>query len=146
MTGMANFDFSTISNPIAQPDVGSYNLSAIGKQATSSNAPRIGTAHMGSNGMPEIKTDSWASNLKTAGTAVDTLSGLARIFLGFKQSKLLAKDLKFQRQAHEQNLAGSRAAFNMAVEDRARSRGATEGNQAAAAEYQARYTLPYKKI
>lgn len=135
---------------LSQPIQGTINTSApssLGFQDFGLiGSPKKPSASMPSyNVNPGVKnplTDKLSSGLQTAGTAIDALGGLARIFLGFKQSKLAAKDLKFQQDAFRQNMALSRNQFNEALENRARTRGATEGDPAGAAAYQARYTIP----
>jgi hypothetical protein len=62
-----------------------------------------------------------------ASVALGGLQSLGSLWNSFQQQKLAKKSLKFQKDAFKTNLERSAKVYNTALEDRIRSRYATEG-------------------
>lgn len=119
------------------PAVSSELLASIGAGGTGIDGYQMPESLQGMitdlNGMPT--TDKWGDRLKLAGGAVNTLGGLAQIYMNLKATKLAAADLKFQKQAYRDNLAASTQGYNTALQDRANNRANQYGDPAYAAKY-----------
>jgi hypothetical protein len=70
-------------------------------------------------------------NLGSAQLGVQGLASLGNLWSAWQSNQLATKAFNFQRGMAERNLANSISSYNTQLEDRARARGHTEGQDAA---------------
>lgn len=81
-------------------------------------------------------------NFDNIGAAVNSVGALGNLWSGFKANRLASDALDFQKEAYRTNLDNQTSSYNMALEDRIRSRYAQEGRGAEAADaYIAKHKL-----
>lgn len=73
-------------------------------------------------------------NLGNIGSLAEIIGSFGNVFNGFASNRLAKDALNFQKQAFNTNLGNQTASFNLALEDRARSRFSQEGRSQEAAD------------
>lgn len=99
----------------------SFNLGSLG-QAAGRPTPTYGFAPTGLPGSSDL-----GFNLPTGQLALSGLAALGNLFGAFQSNRLARDQLDFTKRAYDTNLKNSVSSYNTALEDRARARGATEG-------------------
>jgi hypothetical protein len=90
----------------------------------------INSAAQSINGMPASaapNTSGLGMNIGTAQLALSGLNSIGNLWAAFEAKKLAEKQFNFNKSVTNTNLANSIQSYNTALEDRARSRGFTEG-------------------
>lgn len=128
------YDFNTQNSGLGQQ--GGY-----GFQMPNQNQDFSGIQNFGMNSQPQ----GFGFNLPTLGGAFQGLSSLGNIWNAFQSQKLAKDQFNFAKQTGETNLANSIQSYNTQIQDRARARGAAEGqSDAAIQDYIARNNLTRK--
>lgn len=102
-----------------------FALGSMG-QANGGPTPQFGFAP---TGMPD--SSGIGFNLPTGQLALSGLAALGNLWGAYSAQKLARDQLDFTKSAFNTNLKNSLSSYNTALEDRARSRGATEGQSQA---------------
>lgn len=131
---LAPLQSAAISRQALQsPSMGANYTSVYG-----GNAPQFGGVGQGGFSLGNIFGENGASNLGLGLGALQTLGGL---WNSYNTSKLAKESLSLQKRAFETNLENNTQSYNTALEDRIRSRYATEGRSDQADSYIDKHSL-----
>ena len=94
-----------------------------------------------------LRNNGVGANLKTFNGAIQGLTSLGNLWAGAQQLKLAKRQFDASRDFANINLANQTKSYNTAVADRARSRGAMEGqSQSQVDDYIARNSLQERQV
>lgn len=113
---MGNFDINTGYNELYNPQAFNFGLGTNGMGGGNS---------FGSNFFGQGRDLGF--NAPTLGAGLSGLASIGNIWNAFQSNKLAKDQFKLTKGATETNLANSIGAYNTSLSDRARSRGAMEG-------------------
>lgn len=127
-------NISTFGSMAGSAVAGIPSLTGVGADA----APRFALGSMGqANGAPTPQfgftptglpdASGLGFNLPTGQLALSGLAALGNLWGAYSANKLARDQLDFTKSAFQTNLKNSLSSYNTALEDRARARGATEG-------------------
>lgn len=103
--------------------VGDYTTPVFNPAAGQTPTPQFGFMPNGVGG----PSSGFGFNLPTAQLGLSGLASLGNLWGAFQAQSLARDQLDFTKQAYDTNLKNSLTSYNTALEDRARARGATEG-------------------
>ena len=125
--GANDFGFNTGILPTSSYDFGMGNTAGVS----------IPTYGAGGFGMPSLQVPGSTSgfggigfNMPTAQLGLSALGSLANLWGGFQANKLARDNFNFTKDITNTNLNNSIKSYNTNLEDRARARGAAEGQTA----------------
>jgi hypothetical protein len=134
------------------PDTG-FNLPDYGNNLFGAGGNSGGFPSMASSGNPALNTKGWLGidglgknmqTLQVAGAGLQTLTGL---WAALKAADIAKKQLAFTKATTNANLANQTQSYNTGISDRARARGAFEGqSNAQVADYISQNSLPKRTV
>lgn len=111
---------------------GGYSTAGLGQTQALSMPGQASGAGLGSLGL----------NVPTAQLALSGLGAIGNIMSAWNANKLAKKQFEYQKSISDTNLANSIQSYNTSIQDRARARGAAEGQtDAQVQDYIARNSL-----
>jgi hypothetical protein len=121
MGGYTPFDES-----LAGPPNGGFSTPTFGSTGAASGAGSAGGAQPGWFGIKGL-----GANMDTAKLGMNGLQTLAGLWAGIQQLKLARQSVALTRSTTNANLANQTQSYNTSIQDRARARGAVEGQSSA---------------